>query len=173
MPTIATIIDIYPVAQYLATNDINKRGLYGGGVDLQLPEKIRNIGVSVERIYNDDPTDTTLTSTANYLYALCGKYGMQAQAVTGIAGSIAGIISNAQSPLPLDFEVTASSVIADGESSKTFTAFIGCNIEFTRGGITQNTTNVGGSYYSWDKATGLFSCSPAASLTELFRIVPV
>jgi len=173
MPTTASIVSIYPVAQYLATIDINKRGLYGGGVDLQLPEKIRNIGMSVERIYNDDPTDTTLTSTANYLYALMGKYGMQAQAVTGIAGSVAGIISNVQSPLPLDFEVTASSIIADGENTKTFTAFIGCNIEFTRGGITQNTTNIGGSYYTWNKVTGEFFCYPNASLTELFRIVPV
>ncbi len=173
MPTIASIVSIYPVAQYLATIDIKKKGLYGGGVDLQLPEKIRNIGMSVERIYNDDPTDTTLTSTANYLYALMGKYGMQAQAVTGIAGSVAGIISNVQSPLPLDFEVTASSIIADGENTKTFTAFIGCNIEFTRGGITQNTTNIGGSYYTWNKVTGEFFCYPNASLTELFRIVPV
>lgn len=173
MPSIAVILDIYPVAQYLATIDINKRGLYGGGVDLQLPEKIRNIGVSIERIYNDDPTDTTLTATANYLYALCGKYGMQAQAVTGIAGSVAGIISNVQSPLPLDFEVTASSVIADGNNTVTFTAFIGCNIEFTRGGITQNTTSIGGSYYTWNKVTGEFFCYPNASLTELFRIVPV
>jgi len=173
MPTIASIVSIYPVAQYLATIDIQKKGLYGGGVDLQLPEKIRNIGMSVERVYNDDPTDATLTTTANYLYALMGKYGMQAQAVTGIAGSVAGIISNVQSPLPLDFEVTASSIIADGENTKTFTAFIGCNIEFTRGGITQNTTNIGGSYYTWNKVTGEFFCYPNASLTELFRIVPV
>jgi len=173
MPTTASIVSIYPVAQYLATIDINKRGLYGGGVDLQLPEKIRNIGMSVERIYNDNPTDTTLTTTANYLYALMGKYGMQAQAVTGIAGSVAGIISNVQSPLPLDFEVTVSSIISDGENTKTFTAFIGCNIEFTRGGITQNTTNIGGSYYTWNKVTGEFFCYPNASITELFRIVPV
>ncbi len=173
MPTTASIVSIYPVAQYLATIDIKKKGLYGGGVDLQLPEKIRNIGMSVERIYNDDPTDTTLTTTANYLYALMGKYGMQAQAVTGVAGSVAGIISNVQSPLPLDFEVTASSIISDGENTKTFTAFIGCNIEFTRGGITQNTTNIGGSYYTWNKVTGEFFCYPNASLTELFRIVPV
>lgn len=173
MPTTASIVSIYPVAQYLATIDINKRGLYGGGVDLQLPEKIRNIGMSVERVYNDDPTDTSLTTTANYLYALMGKYGMQAQAVTGIAGSVAGIISNVQSPLPLDFEVTVSSIISDGENTKTFTAFIGCNIEFTRGGITQNTTNIGGSYYTWNKVTGEFFCYPNASITELFRIVPV
>ena len=173
MPSIATIISIYPVAQYLATVDIHKRRLFGGGVDVELPNKIRNIGLSVERIYNDNPSDTSLTKTANYLYALLGKYGAQAQAVSGIAGSIAGVIGNTQSPLPLDFEVTASSFIADGESTKTITAFIGCNIEFTRGGITQNTTNIGASYYTWNKVTGEFFCYPDATLTELFRIVPV
>ena len=34
MPSTATIISIYPVAQYLAALDIQKRGLYGGGVDI-------------------------------------------------------------------------------------------------------------------------------------------
>jgi len=173
MPSTATIISIYPVAQYLAALDIQKRGLYGGGVDIELPQKIRNIGLSVERVYNGNPTDTSITATANYLYALMGKYGAQAQAVSGIAGSVAGIISNVQSPLPIDFEVTSTSIIADGENTITLTAFIGCNIEFTRGGITQNTTNIGGSYYTWNKVTGEFFCYPNASLTELFRIVPV
>jgi len=173
VPTIAQIIDIYPVAQYLATNDIQNGGLFGGGIDLSLPQKIRNIGKSVERIYNDDPTDTTLPKTAYYLYALLGMWGAEAQAISGIAGSVAGIVGNVTSPLPLDFEVSASSIIATGASSITITSYIGCNIEFTRGGITQNTTNVGGSYYSWDRTTGLFTCSPAASLGELFRITPV
>lgn len=171
MPTIAQIVDIYPVAQYLCATDLLKRGVYGVGAEL--PQKIRNIGLSVERIYNDDPTDTTLSATANYLYNLCGKYGMQAQAISGTTGSVAGIVSGVQSPLPLDFEVSASSIIAAGSSTLIITAFMGCNIEFTRGGITQNTTNVGGSYYSWNKVTAEFICYPDASLGELFRIVPV
>lgn len=173
MPTIATIVDIYPVAAYLAAIDINKRGLYSGGVDAELPQKIRNIGKAVKRVYDGNPADTTLTNTANYLYALCGMYGLKAQAVTGIAGSVAGIISEVQSPLPLDFEVTSTSFIAAGQNTKIITAFIGCNIEFTRGGITQNTTNTGGSYYTWNKVTGEFFCYPDATLSELYRIVPV
>ncbi len=174
MPTTASIVSIYPVAQYLATIDINKRGLYGGGVDLQLPEKIRNIGMSVERIYNDDPTDTTLTSTANYLYALMGKYGMQALRVPELTGYVADIEPENQLPVPYDFTVTSTTIIPDGGSTATLSAFIGCNLEFTRNNITQTTTDPGGggSYYYWNSANGQFICYPDAVIGESFRLVP-
>lgn len=174
MPSTATIVSIYPVAQYLATNDINKRGLYGGGVDLQLPEKIRNIGMSVERIYNDNPTDTSLTATANYLYALMGKYGIQAMRIPEATGYIAVVNQENQLPVPYDFTVTSTTIIPDGGSTTTLSAFIGCNIEFTRNNITQTTTDPGGggSYYYWNSATAQFICYPAASLGESFRLVP-
>jgi len=174
MPSIAVILDIYPVAQYLATIDVEKRGLYGGGVDLQLPQKIRNIGMSVKRIYDGDPTDSTLTPTANYLYALMGKYGMQAQRIPELTGYIADIEPENQLPVPYDFTVSASTIIPDGGSTATLSAFIGCNLEFTRNNITQTTTDPGGggSYYYWNSATGQFICYPAASLGESFRLVP-
>ena len=173
MPTIASIVSIYPIAQYLATIDINKRGLYGGGVDLQLPEKIRNIGMSVERIYNDDPTDTTLTSTANYLYALMGKYGMQALHIPELTGYVADIEPLNQLPVPYDFTVSSTTIIPDGGSTATLSAFIGCNIEFTRNNITQTTTDPGGgSYYYWNSANGQFICYPDAVIGESFRLVP-
>ena len=174
MPSIATIVSIYPVAQYLATNDINKRGLHGGGVDLQLPEKIRNIGRAVERVYNGDPTDTTLTSTANYLFALMGKYGMQAMRIPEATGYLAIVTPNSQLPVPYDFIVSGTSVIEEGESTVTLFAFIGCNVEFTRNNITQTTTDPGGggSYYYWNSATGQFICYPNAALGESFRITP-
>ena len=174
MPTIASIVSIYPIAQYLATIDINKRGLYGGGVDLQLPEKIRNIGMSVERIYNDDPTDTTLTSTANYLYALMGKYGMQALHIPELTGYVADIEQLNQLPVPYDFTVSSTTIIPDGGSTATLSAFIGCNLEFTRNNITQTTTDPGGggSYYYWNSANGQFICYPDAVIGESFRLVP-
>ena len=174
MPSIATIVSIYPVAQYLATIDIQKRGLYGGGADLQLPEKIRNIGLSVERVYNDNPTDTTLTSTANYLFALMGKYGVQAMRIPESTGYLAIVTPNSQLPVPYDFIVSTTSTIVAGSSTLTLTAFIGCNIEFTRNNITQTTTDPGGggSYYYWNSATGSFICYPNASLGESFRITP-
>lgn len=176
MPTIAEIIDIYPKAQYLATKDIQKRGLDGGGVDVTLPQKIYNIGKSVQRIYDDDPTDTTLTQTANFLYALCGKYGLQAQVISQNAGHIAAITTTSSLPLPLDFIISGSSIIATGETSKTFTSFIGYNLSFDRGGQPQYTTDPGdgSTYFSWNRTTGEFALlNGAAQVDERFRITPI
>lgn len=174
MPSIATIVNIYPVALYLATNDINKRGIYGGGVDIELPRKIRNIGQAVERVYNDNPTDSSLTLTANYLFALMGKYGLQAMRIPESTGHIAILIPENQLPVPYDFIVSSTSVIPEGDNTIILTGFIGCNIEFTRNNITQTTTDPGGggSYYYWNSATGLFICYPNAANGESFRITP-
>lgn len=170
MPTVVEIINLYPIAQYLAVNDIAKSGLYAGGTDISLPEKISNIGKSVLNRYNADPTDETLTETANYLYTLLNKYGIQAQGVNGTAGNIAHT-STAQIPDPYNFVVnTTDSFILDGASSKIITAFIGYNILFSRGGIVQSNLTSQSSYYNWNKLTGLFTVSPAAVDTELFVI---
>ena len=179
MPTIAEIVtEIYPVAEYLATCDIERGGLYGSGVDISLPQKIRNIGCSVKRIYDADPSDSTLFATATYLYGLCGIYGAQAQAISGTGGTIAGVTpSTATLPEPLDFVVSGTSFISTGVSSITIPAFIGYNISFTRNGVGQNTTNTGGTYFSWNRTTGLFKCldplSSGAQDGELFRIEPI
>jgi hypothetical protein len=44
-------INIAKISQYLCENDIDKKGLFGGGVDLLLPRKIYNIRKSVEWLY--------------------------------------------------------------------------------------------------------------------------
>lgn len=55
MYSILDIIKIAKVSQFLAENDIDKRGLFGGGVDLQLPRKLYNIRKSVEWMYGQEP----------------------------------------------------------------------------------------------------------------------
>ena len=176
MPSASDIINIIaPVSQFYAANDIQRQGLFGGGVDITLPRKLYCIRKNCQWLYDLDPTDDTLTGTSNYLYALCGKYALAAANATGVgAGSVAGVTTPAGDlPEPLDWEVSADSEpLADGESTVIITDFIGYNIEFTRGGVTQNTTNTGGSYYSWDRVTGTFTCYPGAVLSELFRILP-
>lgn len=180
MPTIAEIITIYPIAQYLAVKDIKEKGLFGGGVPVLLPEKIYNIGKSIQRIYDDDPTDSTLTQTANYLYSLCGKYGLQAMNVAVRAGSVSPVTPTSSLPQPLDFIVSASSIIPTNGTQLSITAFIGYNLSFVRGGVTQYTTNPGsGTYYSWNRNTGLFQLygdaptNGAAQLGEQFLITPI
>lgn len=158
--TIAQIMDIWPIAQYLAANDIQDRRSNSGAVDVNLPQKIFSIGTAVQRIYDADPTDTTLTATSRYLYALCGKYGIQASVVAQTSGTVSSVTPITSTiPQPLDWVVSvSSSPLATGDSSVTITAFIGYNIDFFRGGITQYTTDPGngGTYYSWDRTTGLF-----------------
>lgn len=177
MPTPSEIMDIYPIAQYLAVQDIGRRGLDGGGVDVTLPQKIYNIGKSIQRVFDDDPTDSSLTQTTNFLYALCGKYALQALAVAENSGVVSSVTSLTSTlPLPLDFIVSASSTIVTGASSVVISSFIGFNVEFTRGGQPQYTTNPGDgtTYYSWDRTTGTLTLfNGVAQVDERFRIVPI
>tara|TARA_R110000868_G_scaffold154729_1_gene380867 strand:- start:19833 stop:20342 length:510 start_codon:yes stop_codon:yes gene_type:complete len=55
MYSILEKIKIAKVSQFLAENDIDKKGLYGGGVDVLLPTKIYNIRKSVEWMYGINP----------------------------------------------------------------------------------------------------------------------
>lgn len=75
------VIKIAKVSQYLAENDIDKKGLYGGGMDLLLPKKIFCVRKNVSWMYEMNPSDSSLQATTNYLYALCGRYAAAAQAI--------------------------------------------------------------------------------------------
>lgn len=170
--TISQQINCGKISQYLSIRDITVKGLFGGGIDLSLPNKIYNITKSLEYWYNLDPTDETLTFVGNYLMAICGRYGLQAQNITGTGGTIA-IITGSTFPTTYDFEVDASaSFIIDGQSSITITSFIGYNLLFIRNNIPQSTVNQGGSYFSWTKQSGGFVCYPAAITGEIFTLIP-
>jgi len=187
MPTIAEIVSLYPIAQYKAAIDIPSRGLYGGGVNIELPQKIRNIGNTVKRIYDADPNDSTLPLTANFLWTLLGIYGLQALVTEQSAGTIASVVAPpAGLPLPIDWRVSgtasATAVLATGESSVTLDGtggmpdLRGYNIAFTRGGLPQYTTDPGdgSTYYSWNRTTGYFQLfNGVAALDEAMRIDPI
>ena len=79
MLSVPSIIEIAKVSQYLAQNDIDDKGLYGGGIDLNLPQKLYNIRKSVEWMYDQDNTEPSLAETSEYLLALCAKYRALAQ----------------------------------------------------------------------------------------------
>jgi len=53
MNTIEDIIKIAKISQYLSQNDIENKGLYGGGTDFLLPRKLYNIRKSVEWANNN------------------------------------------------------------------------------------------------------------------------
>ncbi|MES2382411.1 MAG: hypothetical protein V4538_15295 [Bacteroidota bacterium] len=180
---IPTIIGIADVCQYLAQNAISKSALFKKPPFTPLlPEIIYVENDSLKYIYanNLSGNNAELDAVANYVFSLC-VYTLQAYNIysSGNGGTIAPITPGTIMPLPYDFIVSGSSFIANGVSSITITLFIGYNIEFVRNAVPQYTTDDGsGLYYSWDRATGLFTISVAASGdgnpgSEHFRISAV
>lgn len=121
MLTVAEIIEIAEISQYLAHVDIRNKNIYYGTLDLKLPQKLYAIRKNVEWLYDLDPTNDTLISTANYLYALCAPYSAEAQAIAN-AGS-GGVVVNPATGQPanlgafnLTFEMgtTSSPVMVNG-----------------------------------------------------------
>lgn len=113
-----------------------------------------------------------ITATSSYLNALCGKYGLEATYLISPGGVLSNIVSPSAVPNPIEFLVSGSSLIVNGGSSATITAFINFNLLFIRNGISQSTINNGGSYFTYDKITGVFNCFPAATTNELFQLYP-
>jgi hypothetical protein len=93
--SIPEIIEIAQVSQYLCLNDIQKSGLYGGGQDLQLPNKIYMVRKNIEWYWGENPAtpiSNDLYGASNYLIALCGKYSIAAQNILGIGQPVGNII---------------------------------------------------------------------------------
>src|SRR6185503_9845049 len=184
--SVADIIDLGKVSTYLSANYIRRQGLFGGTVIKPTPPvQIAFVTDALEWGYDGGAqTDASLRSTSNYLYWLCGKFQLEAQQIIDGdgGGSVTPTPAGGTLPYPLDWEITADSTpLKEGDLSVTLSQFIGYNIQFTRNNITQNTTaplDGFSTYYSWDRATGLFTLladsTPfgAAQLTELFRILP-
>lgn len=173
--SIADTIEIGDASVYLSGNDNAKGSLFGSR--LASPISPVSIAVATDALrwgYEGDSTDDTLRGTANYLLWLCGKYGLQAQnIISGSGGGTVVPVAPSNQPLPLQFIVSGSSPIVTGDSSLVINSFIGFNLLFTRGGIAQSNVTTESSYYTWDKNTGTFTCSPAAQAGELFQLYAI
>jgi hypothetical protein len=173
MLTVAQILDIAKISQFLATIDVEKGSLFGKRVVPETPQILYNERKAVEWLYNLNPADSSLVETSNYLYSLCRGYNLQAQQISGTGGVITPV-NPTQIPNPYIFEVSATSIVPTGATSATLTAFIGFNVLFVRNGIPQSTLNLNGdSYFSWNKNLGLLTIHPAAIAGEVFQIYPI
>lgn len=170
--TIPEVIEVGDVSVYLSGNDNSVGSLFGKRLASPIsPVEIAMATDALRWGYEGDTTDTTLRGVANYLVWMCGKYGLQGQGIisgTG-GGTVVSVVTPSQ-PLPKQFIISGSSYIVDGQSSKTISDFIGYNLLFTRGGVAQSTIVTEPTYYSWDRNTGAFVCSPAAVTGELFQL---
>lgn len=120
-------------------------------------------------------TNIEARGVANYLYWLCGKFQIEGQfIIMGAGGGTVLPINPTTFPNPIEFEVTNSSYMVDGQDTKTITEFINYNLLFVRNNVPQSIVNMGGgsSYFSWNKVTGVFTCFPAATSGELFQLYP-
>lgn len=185
--SIPDILEWASAAQPLAfQGEIEKQYTKGSTVDLDLYQKIYIERKILQWQYEQDPTDSDgiLYRQGNYVYALLFPYLFDAQQATGGGGQVVNPTTPAGSlPQVYDFEVeataTSNAPIANGDASLLINGengvydYRGYNVTFFRNNIPQSVVNQGGSYYSWNRTSGLFTCYPAATTGELFTITPI
>lgn len=120
--SVSTIISYGKICSYLAANGFARQTLLKGrSFDTKLPQKLDVATNLVEFAYNRNPDDTSLVSTANYLYQLCGRYIAEAQLIISGAGTgsivnpATGVVSTILA-IYLEFVVgtTTSPVLVNG-----------------------------------------------------------
>lgn len=175
MATIAEIISNGELSVPLAANYNSKASLFNGGA-IAAPTSPVLIAMVTDALSWMDSganyTDAEEASVANYLVWLCGRFGLQAASITGSGGSVTPITPGGLTPSRLDFIVSVSSYLVTGTSSATLTQFIGRQIDFVRGGLSQSTVNTESSYITWTAATGALTIVPALIEGELISIIP-
>jgi len=177
---ISDIIEIGRVSTYLSANYTQKKGLFGGTTIKPVPP-VQIAWVTDALDWGNAggaQTDQSLRQTANYAYWLYGLFQLQAQNIIygPGGGSVVPTPSGGGTPNDLDFIVSSTSLIATGGTSLYIPQFIGYQVDFARGGMTQYTTPQpgGGAYYGWDSVTGWFYLlgdNSAATEGEAFRIM--
>lgn len=114
MLSIPQIILRAEISQYLAVNAIQRGGLFGGGIPSHLPELLYMVRKSVARMYNLDPTEANLIGNANYLYTLCGKFGIYASYLISSGGAIPSPSGTTRYSYPYSSQYVG---VSDGETS--------------------------------------------------------
>jgi hypothetical protein len=115
MLTVTEIIDVAKVAQYLAANAVGRGAMFGQQPDPMLPLKIFTERKAVEWAYGQGLDYDGLVKSANYLFSICGKYGLIAQAVIGggsSGGSTTTVGAGATAVFPI--RLTSGDFEADG-----------------------------------------------------------
>lgn len=85
---IGTIIQYSEISLFLAANDVSQSNVLKGGPppNPRIPRLLYIVRKAVNWLFTIDPSNSTLPDTANYLYALCGKYLNQAKTIIGNQG---------------------------------------------------------------------------------------
>lgn len=172
--TIAQKIDIGKTSSYIVAEELDNGNMHGGSLDEKQRILLRIVSDTIETQYNADPSDTTLTKTSEYLLRLSKFKDKAFDDLSGGSGGSVAAISTSLLISPYYFIVSAGSTpMKTGDATHTFTEFIGFNLIFTRSGVPQSQVASESTYFSWNRVTGAFVCSPALVDDELLGIIPV
>lgn len=171
--TIDRIIELGDISVPLSSDYQANGALFGTRLTFNTPSTIAIVTDALRWQWEGFQDEESVRGVANYLYWLCGKFAVEGQyIITGTGGGSVVPINPGATPNPIEFEVTGSSYMINGQSTITIDQYVGYNLLFVRNNIPQSIINMGGSYFSWNKVTGQFTCSPAASTGELFQLYP-
>ena len=171
-PSVAQAVIRGEVSTYLAAN-YNSRGTLFGGT--KAPVSATTIANALDWGNSGGAqTAESLRATANYLIWLCSKWGQEAENITQGAGG-GSVVPGGGSSIPdrVDFIVSGSSFLPTGTSSTTLLSFVGYGLDFIRGGISQSTVTSESTYFTYNRLSGGFTCSPALVEGELIALIPV
>lgn len=174
-PSVAQAVIRGQVSIYLAAN-YNSRGTLFGGT--KAPVSATTIAMITDALdwgnSGGAQTNESLRATANYLIWLCNKWGQAAENITQGAGG-GSVVPGGGSSIPdrIDFIVSASSFLPTGTTATNLLTFVGYGLDFVRGGISQSTVITEPSYFTYNRLSGGFTCSPALQVGELIALIPV
>lgn len=147
--SIPVIIQIGEISEYLAANEIEKVSLYSKYLDPRLPLTIRMTTHALKWAYAQNASYEDIRDVANYLIAMCGPFGSQAQIIisSGSSGSIVipttptgltnNFIWNQSSVLQTaNYRISGRGIVGDGDVTGTPTALriLGVSDETTTSG---------------------------------------
>jgi hypothetical protein len=127
-----------------------------GGLDRELPTKLYMERKAVEWLYLQNPNDSTLIKTSDYLLQLCGRYSFSAQAIlNGGGGSGNSVVTTGNLTalaVPQDVLLkvgTDSDAPAAGTYTLTRPSFVGYSVRLILNKVPQMPKDTGdGTYFS-------------------------
>lgn len=107
--TFADKIKIGYLSAYLANVESLKASLFGAKLDPRLPLMLQMETEAVDWMYQLSPNDSSLTSTVNYLYELCGGFAAKSTTIlTSGGGAVTPIAANGYIYTSVAYVVTST-----------------------------------------------------------------
>ena len=169
MLSVQNVINVAKVSVSLVIKaiDLNQEN------DIYLPKKISVESSILEWVYNNNYNGINLQGFAEYVYAMCGGYAFQAEALLGIGGVV---VNPSTGTIRIPIQLGAFAVA--GSTTIVFTDAINKTLLYaSRGGIdvgeivtTGTPTN---NQVKWDSATGTLTVASIVPFTagEYVRII--